>query len=87
MAGLQRSSVSFRRQGSSGLIWDDNFLTNKSSKRLPSNVDHVETNVNDTSKCSKNTVRRSRSSGARTVKEPVSPKVLVCGLCGAFGKR
>lgn len=26
MAGLQRSAVSFRRQGSSGLIWDDKFL-------------------------------------------------------------
>lgn len=26
MAGLQRSEISFRRQGSSGLIWDDKFL-------------------------------------------------------------
>ncbi|KAK6912184.1 Protein of unknown function DUF4666 [Dillenia turbinata] len=27
MAGLQRSSVSFRRQGSSGLVWEDRFLS------------------------------------------------------------
>ncbi|KAI4381959.1 hypothetical protein MLD38_007974 [Melastoma candidum] len=27
MAGLQRSAVSFRRQGSSGLVWDDRFLS------------------------------------------------------------
>ncbi|KAM7483662.1 hypothetical protein LguiB_008245 [Lonicera macranthoides] len=27
MEGLQRSAVSFRRQGSSGLIWDDKFLS------------------------------------------------------------
>ncbi|KAB2081424.1 hypothetical protein E1A91_A05G133300v1 [Gossypium mustelinum] len=27
MAGLQRSAVSFRRQGSSGLVWDDKFLS------------------------------------------------------------
>ncbi|XWS19075.1 hypothetical protein CRYUN_Cryun32bG0099900 [Craigia yunnanensis] len=27
MAGLQRSEVSFRRQGSSGLVWDDRFLS------------------------------------------------------------
>ncbi|CAK9146440.1 unnamed protein product [Ilex paraguariensis] len=27
MAGLQRSAVSFRRQGSSGLIWDDKLLS------------------------------------------------------------
>ncbi|KAJ4718361.1 Plant/F18B13-26 protein [Melia azedarach] len=35
MAGLQRSAVSFRRQGSSGLIWDDKFLgeLNKESER------------------------------------------------------
>ncbi|XP_022777137.1 uncharacterized protein At1g15400 [Durio zibethinus] len=27
MDGLQRSAVSFRRQGSSGLVWDDRFLS------------------------------------------------------------
>lgn len=27
MAGLQRSATSFRRQGSSGLVWDDKLLT------------------------------------------------------------
>ncbi|KAJ9179062.1 hypothetical protein P3X46_010886 [Hevea brasiliensis] len=27
MAGLQRSDVSFRRQGSSGIVWDDKFLS------------------------------------------------------------
>ncbi|MFQ6644866.1 hypothetical protein Gotur_020423 [Gossypium turneri] len=27
MAGLQRSEVSFRRQGSSGIVWDDRFLS------------------------------------------------------------
>ncbi|XP_021906501.1 MAPK kinase substrate protein At1g80180-like [Carica papaya] len=27
MAGLQRSAVSFRRQGSSGLVWDDRFIS------------------------------------------------------------
>lgn len=26
MAGLQRSAVSFRRQGSSGIVWDDKIL-------------------------------------------------------------
>lgn len=27
MAGLQRSAVSFRRQGSSGLVWDDRLVS------------------------------------------------------------
>ncbi|XP_024008230.1 MAPK kinase substrate protein At1g80180 [Eutrema salsugineum] len=26
MAGLQRSTISFRRQGSSGIVWDDRFI-------------------------------------------------------------
>ncbi|XAR67763.1 hypothetical protein NMG60_11002655 [Bertholletia excelsa] len=29
MAGLQRSAISFRRQGSSGLVWDDKFLSDE----------------------------------------------------------
>ncbi|KAL7222291.1 hypothetical protein ACSBR1_024073 [Camellia fascicularis] len=32
MAGLQRSSTSFRRQGSSGLVWDDRFLSGELNK-------------------------------------------------------
>ncbi|KAK9690376.1 hypothetical protein RND81_09G123100 [Saponaria officinalis] len=28
---LQRSTISFRRQGSSGLVWDDRFATEKKS--------------------------------------------------------
>ncbi|KAJ7951881.1 MAPK kinase substrate protein [Quillaja saponaria] len=27
MAGLQRSAISFRRQGSSGLVWEDRFVS------------------------------------------------------------
>ncbi|KGN65310.1 uncharacterized protein At1g15400 [Cucumis sativus] len=37
MAELQRSAVSFRRQGSSGLVWDDRFLSGElkpTTKRL-----------------------------------------------------
>lgn len=32
MAGLQRSAVSFRRQGSSGFVWDDRFLQEELNK-------------------------------------------------------
>lgn len=32
MAGLQRSTISFRRQGSSGLVWNDRFLSGDLSK-------------------------------------------------------
>ncbi|KAI3716281.1 hypothetical protein L6452_23509 [Arctium lappa] len=72
MAGLQRSAVSFRRQGSSGLIWDDKLLSGE-LKRFPegnpslSDADQAQSSENDRSKCSKtaigsiNTIRRSRS--------------------------
>ncbi|XP_016455694.1 uncharacterized protein At1g15400-like [Nicotiana tabacum] len=34
MAGLQRSAVSFRRQGSSGLTWDDKFLSGELKQHI-----------------------------------------------------
>ncbi|KAG7989189.1 hypothetical protein I3843_03G225000 [Carya illinoinensis] len=37
MAGLQRSSTSFRRQGSSGLVWNDKFLSGDLSKMRHNN--------------------------------------------------
>ena len=32
MAGLQRSTTSFRRQGSSGLVWNDQFISGDLNK-------------------------------------------------------
>ncbi|CAL5373529.1 unnamed protein product [Camellia sinensis] len=40
MAGLQRSSTSFRRQGSSGLVWDDRFLSGELNKLNHKEDDH-----------------------------------------------
>ncbi|XP_048233477.1 uncharacterized protein At1g15400-like [Ricinus communis] len=37
MAGLQRSAVSFRRQGSSGLVWDDKALSGELNQVANSN--------------------------------------------------
>jgi len=39
MAGFQRSTTSFRRQGSSGLVWDDRFLSGDLSKTRPNPKD------------------------------------------------
>ncbi|KAK1416794.1 hypothetical protein QVD17_25911 [Tagetes erecta] len=84
MAGLQRSSISFRRQGSSGLIWDDNFLSSSQSKPPSSNADPLVENTNIRSI---NTVRRNRSKDREcaATTEPPSPTVPVCGLCRGFG--
>ena len=42
MAGLQRSEISFRRQGSSGLVWDDKFLAGALSQVKPNNDQEEE---------------------------------------------
>lgn len=92
-AGLQRSTTSFRRQGSSGLIWDDKNLSGDLSNfRHKDNKDKNDLRPSE--------MQRSRLEGGaggggrlyRTVKEappvldPPSPKVSGCGLCGFFGK-
>ncbi|XVF88403.1 hypothetical protein PTKIN_Ptkin19aG0048500 [Pterospermum kingtungense] len=88
MSGLQRSTTSFRRQGSSGLVWDDKFLSGDLNQMKLDNQEN---------RGSEATMRRSRSDGGhghmyRTVKpaspnmDPPSPKVSGCCFCGAFGK-
>ncbi|GMI81213.1 MAPK SUBSTRATES IN THE STOMATAL LINEAGE 2 [Hibiscus trionum] len=83
MEGLQRSTTSFRRQGSSGLVWDDK-ANNQENKESRGSSD--------------GTMRRNRSDGSsggpmyRTTKaaspsvDPPSPRVSGCGFCGVFGK-
>ncbi|KAJ9140955.1 hypothetical protein P3X46_031544 [Hevea brasiliensis] len=87
---LKRSTTSFRRQGSSGLVWDDKFL----SGELKQNEEKAEISSPRSSNNGK--MQRSRSAGGaiyRTVKvssspnvDPPSPKVSGCGLCVIFGK-
>lgn len=102
MAGLQRSTTSFRRQGSSGLVWNDRFLSGDLSKMRP-NQEDKEVEFRDLrpsrSIGSLGILERSRSaeSGGQaayrsTFKaelpalDPPSPKLAGCGLCGLFGK-
>ncbi|KAI4379457.1 hypothetical protein MLD38_005752 [Melastoma candidum] len=86
---LQRSVISFRRQGSSGLVWDDKFLTRAHDPEPPKvgNAGEGSSGI---------PLRQSRSTGgcrpSRTARmpspslDPPSPKVSGCGLCGIFGK-
>ncbi|KAK7294107.1 hypothetical protein RJT34_16990 [Clitoria ternatea] len=90
MAGLQRSEVSFRRQGSSGLVWDDRLLSGELNKLNKEEDQQQKGEIKDLKPI--NTVQRSRSTGGyRTGKvspaiEPPSPKLSACGFCAAFGK-
>ncbi|KZV56063.1 hypothetical protein F511_06080 [Dorcoceras hygrometricum] len=84
MAGLQRSAVSFRRQGSSGLVWDDklNQLINRQKQNSPaagagSRIERSRSTGGD---------KGFRSGKVTSAAEPSSPKVSACGFCGAFGR-
>uniref|UniRef100_A0A7C9DVC4 MAPK kinase substrate protein n=1 Tax=Opuntia streptacantha TaxID=393608 RepID=A0A7C9DVC4_OPUST len=90
MEGLQRSAISFRRQGSSGLVWDDKLLSGELNK--PNDDHQDEAGPSD----QKAELRRSKSDGGtrrnyRTVKveqaeDPPSPRLSGCGFCSVFGK-
>ncbi|KAG8379858.1 hypothetical protein BUALT_Bualt07G0133100 [Buddleja alternifolia] len=93
MAGLQRSQVSFRRQGSSGLVWDDKFVSGEFNQPKEEKTNAAVAAVNS-SRPAGLTIERSRSNGGRGFRtgrvspaiEPPSPRVSACGLCGALGK-
>ncbi|KAI5660517.1 hypothetical protein M9H77_29310 [Catharanthus roseus] len=50
MAGLQRSAVSFRRQGSSGLVWDDKFLSGELNQVANQKEETTTTSTSSNSK-------------------------------------
>jgi hypothetical protein len=95
MASLPRSEVSFRRSGSSGLVWDDRFLSGELNKINKEQKQSQQQQKNNNSKelHVKTTIQRSSSTGSnhgyRTgpAIEPPSPKVSACGFCGPFGKK
>ncbi|CAI9100183.1 OLC1v1037124C1 [Oldenlandia corymbosa var. corymbosa] len=84
MAGLQRSEMSFRRQGSSGLVWDDKFLSGELKKINTGTDDNKDTDQQED-----NRKAATKSSAYKTVNvapsyDPPSPRV--SGCCGMFGK-
>ncbi|BAT98563.1 hypothetical protein LR48_Vigan406s011900 [Vigna angularis] len=99
MAGLQRSAVSFRRQGSSGLVWDDKSvsaeLNNDQNQDPKAAATAAADNLNARTTpqpTTTTTIQRTRSnSGYRMGKvspaiDPPSPKLSACGFCTAFSK-
>ncbi|XP_014515899.1 MAPK kinase substrate protein At1g80180 [Vigna radiata var. radiata] len=96
MAGLQRSAVSFRRQGSSGLVWDDKLvsaeLNNDQNQDPKAAATAAADNLNArTTPPPTTTIQRTRSNGYRMGKvspaiDPPSPKLSACGFCTAFSK-
>ncbi|KAJ7962881.1 MAPK kinase substrate protein [Quillaja saponaria] len=77
MAGLQRSAVSFRRQGSSGFVWDDKLISeelnkvNEKQDKAGQEQDHEKAEIKEIKTTrtvgSVNTIERSRSNGGGRV--------------------
>ncbi|CAN8252417.1 unnamed protein product [Cochlearia groenlandica] len=96
---LQRSTASFRRQGSSGLIWNDRFLSGEirnDERQEDRYIDHRDVSISSSSPSMTKTMKRSASDGGyghggRLVEispallDPPSPKISVgCGFCSLF---
>ncbi|PKI48509.1 uncharacterized protein At1g15400-like [Punica granatum] len=83
MEGLQRSEVSFRRQGSSGLVWDDRFLSGELNRI--NQTEHKD-DGDDAKVKPINTSTGYRAGKVAAAEEPPSPRMSACGFCGAFRK-
>lgn len=86
MAGLQRSAVSFRRQGSSGLVWDDKLLSVELGQQLTNQTEdhHHHSGTADNSDNSKpqQEILQAQTQGQQEAKEEVaalrvSPRTVV----------
>ncbi|KAK4428028.1 hypothetical protein Salat_1571800 [Sesamum alatum] len=100
MAGLQRSEVSFRRQGSSGLVWDDKFLSGELNQlanqrkedknNKPQHQNKEEPAAGNPSRAAGLTIERNRSNGGRgfrtgRVSPAVEPPSPRVSACGLCG--
>ncbi|XP_017644229.2 uncharacterized protein At1g15400 [Gossypium arboreum] len=85
---LQRSTTSFRRQGSSGLIWNDKFLSGDLNlmKKLNTNQGNRGSVALMTRSGSEGHNGRMSVNAASPTIDPPSPKISGCGFCGVLGK-
>lgn len=94
MAGLQRSSTTFRRSGSSGLVWDERLMSEDHSQVEPEfkELRHSRSVGSVGLQCMRGgggAERGSQGYRARRVTptlDPPSPKVPGCIFCGIFRK-
>ncbi|KAK9280306.1 hypothetical protein L1049_013994 [Liquidambar formosana] len=92
MAFLQRSAVSFRRQGSSGLVWDDKLLSGETQKEGKSEYRELRPcqstgtiGMMERVGSSAAPPKCNRSFSTPAMK-PASPKLTGCGFVGVFEK-
>ncbi|KAF8103732.1 hypothetical protein N665_0185s0006 [Sinapis alba] len=72
MTTLQRSAVSFRRQGSSGRIWGDQFVLNQKSGEVLQNQEHGREHSAKNSNDPEDNIRTQKSSSSSSSSSPSS---------------
>lgn len=102
MEALQRSSTTFRRSGSSGLVWEDRLAPGAGGGGAGGEMDEADKKMNRGEEEGVGRLRRSRSHGGGSggggsavgyragrvspALDPPSPRVSVCGFCSFFAK-
>ncbi|KAI5019713.1 hypothetical protein ZWY2020_044601 [Hordeum vulgare] len=74
MAGLQRSSGTFRRSGSSGMVWDGD-------SHLSGDIKPVRV---ERSRSTGHAGYRASAGRVSPALDPPSPRVAACGFCACF---
>ena len=100
MAALQRSAVSFRRQGSSGVIWEDRFYSGDLNMMKHRQDQEANRELGELRKCQSFGSTTARIEPIRLIEEqlnslscnglptgnPPSPKVSGCWFCFSYRK-
>ncbi|THU60755.1 hypothetical protein C4D60_Mb07t16090 [Musa balbisiana] len=94
MAGLQRSVQTFRRSGSSGMVWHERFLSEEKEEGGGRGESEFRDLGHSQSVGSSGTTEHRRIDGRQAFRagavppavDPPSPDVSGCLLCGIFGK-
>ncbi|WOG91156.1 hypothetical protein DCAR_0310404 [Daucus carota subsp. sativus] len=90
MAALPRSEVSFRRSGSSGLVWEDQKFLSGELKPIKTKQDDDVNHKHKRSEHdheSKNQRKSYRTVDVASTIDPPSPKVSGCGCFGKPAKK
>ncbi|KAG8055708.1 hypothetical protein GUJ93_ZPchr0001g31085 [Zizania palustris] len=85
MAGLQRSSGTFRRSGSSVMVWEDKHQASGELGGKPGQGDAEAPAARPQRSCSSGHGGY-KTGNVQPALDPPSPRVAFCGLCSLFGK-